>query len=210
MIKKLVVGLSLILLAACSSNQSAVQKQAAVKDQIALAPLTEEEKQLYADKGRGIVQQMMGTLGGNLMKALSQNGVGYAAKFCNLKAYPLVDSLKKVNNADIRRATLKARNSRNLATAQEEEVIMQYAEQLKTSGAQLKPVVKRVSADSVAFFAPIQTNDLCLRCHGNIGDDVDAKDYELIKSLYPNDKAVGYKAGELRGVWSMKFPVSSK
>lgn len=210
MIKKLVVGFSFVLFAACSSNQNMLQKEEQVKDQKVQATLTEEDKQRYADKGKDIVQQTMKTLGGSLMKAISQNGVGYATKFCNLKAYPLVDSLRKANNADIRRATLKARNASNLATPQEEQVIIQYAEQLKAQGAQLKPVVMRAGTDSVVFFAPIQNNDLCLKCHGIVGDDVVEKDYELIKSIYPNDKAIGYKAGELRGVWSIKFPILSK
>ncbi|NTV45198.1 MAG: DUF3365 domain-containing protein [Chlorobiales bacterium] len=210
MMKKLAIGLSLVFFAACSSNQNVAQKQEPVKQQKAVASLTEEEKQLYVNKGKDIVQQTMKTLGGSLTKAISQSGVGYATKFCNLKAYPLVDSLKKSNHAEIRRATLKARNSNNLATPQEEQLIMQYAEQLKAPGAQLKPVVMSAGVDSVAFFAPIQTNDLCLKCHGSVGTDVSEKDNELIKSLYPNDKAVGYKAGELRGIWSITFPMSSK
>jgi len=27
----------------------------------------------------------------------------------------------------------------------------------------------------------------------------------LIKTLYPNDLATGYKVGDLRGIWSIQF-----
>lgn len=211
MMKKLVIGVSLLFFAACSSNQKDVQNQEPVKEQKEASPLTAEEKQLYVNKGKEIAQQTMKTLGANLMKTMSEKGVADAARFCNLQADPLVDSLRKAHQAEIRRATLMPRNTKNQATPQEEQIIMQYVEQLKTPEAQLKPVVMRAGADSVAFFAPIQiTGDLCLKCHGTVGAEVSEKDYELIKSLYPDDKAMGYKAGDLRGIWSIKFPVSSK
>ena len=34
-----------------------------------------------------------------------------------------------------------------------------------------------------------------------IGDPV----YEVIEGLYPNDDAIGYKAGDLRGIWRIDF-----
>ena len=58
---------------------------------------------------------------------------------------------------------------------------------------------------TVAFYAPIKVQDLCLNCHGQPGTDIKAADYDLIKKLYPEDEAVGYKSGDLRGMWSIRF-----
>ena len=46
---------------------------------------------------------------------------------------------------------------------------------------------------------------MCLTCHGSkeqIGGDLYS---DVIEALYPKDKAINFKLGELRGMWSIKF-----
>jgi hypothetical protein len=53
--------------------------------------------------------------------------------------------------------------------------------------------------DGTHLLRPLLTGDVCLKCHG----DPQTFSPELrgkIEQLYPNDKAVGFKAGDLRGV----------
>ena len=46
----------------------------------------------------------------------------------------------------------------------------------------------------------IPTGEVCLKCHGsNVAPDVKA----AIGELYPEDQATGFKAGELRGAFSV-------
>ena len=45
----------------------------------------------------------------------------------------------------------------------------------------------------------------CLVCHGTINETVTIKMDSIIKSLYPNDKAIEYSEGDLRGIWSITF-----
>ena len=51
----------------------------------------------------------------------------------------------------------------------------------------------------------IFVNDLCLKCHGKIGEELTQENADLIKKYYPNDLAVGYGKGGFRGVWSIGF-----
>jgi len=44
-----------------------------------------------------------------------------------------------------------------------------------------------------------------LQCHGQIGKDIHDDVYKVIKEKYPQDKATGFKVGELRGIWDIKF-----
>jgi len=46
----------------------------------------------------------------------------------------------------------------------------------------------------------------CLGCHGTEGGDINAKTLKIIKQKYPEDKATGYKEGDLRGWWKITFP----
>ena len=49
----------------------------------------------------------------------------------------------------------------------------------------------------------------CLKCHGSIeeGGEVTADVLDAIEGLYPYDMALGYKAGDIRGAWTIKIPV---
>jgi hypothetical protein len=49
-----------------------------------------------------------------------------------------------------------------------------------------------------------------LNCHGVIGKNIDSTVYKTIKDFYPNDAATGYKLGDLRGMWSIKFNTEKK
>jgi hypothetical protein len=54
------------------------------------------------------------------------------------------------------------------------------------------------------YVEPIYMQLLCLTCHGeSLATDVAAE----IKRRYPRDEAVGFEAGELRGVFWLEFPV---
>ena len=62
-----------------------------------------------------------------------------------------------------------------------------------------------VRFDSLALFAPIHVMPLCQKCHGKTGDTLLENDYKFIQKLYHEDKAIGYKSGDLRGMWSIEF-----
>ncbi len=186
-------------LSACSpSNQEA---DAGDADE---APLTGAERQQIIDAGKTIAQATFAELSSNLAVALSEGGVENAVQYCNLVAYPLVDSLSEVHDAIIRRTSLQVRNPRNQPSQAERVVLQAYHEQA-TQGDELTPRVERLDNQRIAFYAPIKIQPLCLQCHGKVGEDVQEPDYALIRELYPQDQATGYELGELRGMWSITF-----
>jgi len=44
-----------------------------------------------------------------------------------------------------------------------------------------------------------------IHIHGTPGNEIGNENYEHIKKLYPDDKAINYTVGELRGIWSISF-----
>lgn len=156
------------------------------------------------DKGKAIAAATFATLSSQLSVALEKEGVAGAVRYCNLAAMPLVDSLSKANNATIRRTSDRPRNSLDTPTGWEAEQLTAF--QLAASkGEQLMPRLKLLDEKKVAFAAPIMLQPLCAKCHGAVGTDIAESDYAVIKELYPQDEAVGYKPGELRGMWSITF-----
>jgi hypothetical protein len=59
--------------------------------------------------------------------------------------------------------------------------------------------------NDVRYFAPIFMKGQCLKCHGSLGADINDTTYAIIKEHYPNDQAIGFEEGELRGIWSINF-----
>nr|WP_321540500.1 DUF6132 family protein [Flavobacterium piscinae] len=61
--------------------------------------------------------------------------------------------------------------------------------------------------DKVQFYYPIETNTMCLQCHGK---QIKPEVQRQILKLYPNDLAFGYGENEVRGIWSITFEKKKK
>lgn len=182
-----ILSLATIFLFSCTQNNA--KKQEKPKDH------SETIK-----KGKTIAKATFNALSSELKKAMSSGGVPAAAKYCNVAAMPITDSLSMKHHVAIKRTTNKLRNQNNKPTTLESQIFSQYEEK-KAAGQKLGPIVKMIDGMDV-FYAPILMKGLCLTCHG---DAKTIPDYDVIKKLYPNDQATGYKEGDLRGMWSISF-----
>ena len=188
--------ISIVLIFASCENTSGPSK---------ITENKQDSEQIYITKGQQIAGSTFGTLGGNLQKAMKEGGVANAVKYCNLSASPLVDSLEHFQQAKIKRTSLKTRNLNNAPSKRELKQLEAYAKQVE-QGMTLQPVIEELENNQIAFYAPIHVAPLCQKCHGEVGNKLLESDYALIQNLYPNDKAVGYVAGDLRGIWSITMP----
>ena len=134
------------------------------------------------------------------MGAIQKKGTLEALSFCNIQAIPLTDSMSTKFNASIKRVSDKNRNPNNKANTEELQYIAQFKKELATKK-EIKPVVIE-KGNKVQFYYPIETNTMCLQCHGKqIKPEVSQK----IMKLYPKDLAIGYSESEVRGIWSITF-----
>lgn len=129
-----------------------------------------------------------------------------ALKFCNMQAYPLTDSLSEQFHAAIRRTSLQYRNPKNKPDEQETALLTTFAA-WKSQGRDLSKTDTVVALDDgqVLFAKPILLQPQCQTCHGVVGEAVSQELYAEIKKLYPEDKATGFKPGDLRGMWAVRF-----
>jgi len=169
----------------------------------------EEKKQKalmeeYTEVGDKIAKISFESLSGNLKAAMKKGGVDSAVRFCNRVALPLTDSLSKTFEVKIKRTALKLRNPQNEPDTLEAYMLDLYLQIQKMQ----KPMVGKAllaNNNDVRYFAPIFLKKQCLKCHGTVGQEVTNDTYELIKKHYPNDQAIGFMEGELRGIWSINF-----
>ena len=179
-----------LMLAQCTGNKQ--------------SPLSPEAEKTYLENGKTIAAATFAELSGKLTNALEKNGVSGAVEYCSLTAIPLLDSLSKVHNATIRRTSTKLRNPVDKPTEWESGILAEF-EKKAMSGEEMQPIVRKLDEHTVTFAAPIKMLPLCSKCHGAVGSDIAEGDYATIKKLYPSDTAIGYKTGELRGIWSITF-----
>lgn len=155
----------------------------------------------YINDGKIIAETTFKVLSSNLQQAMAEGGVENALTYCNVNAMSLTDSLSKHYNVTIKRVSDKTRNPLNSPTANEQKIIDDYLANAENR----KPVLEKGDNYMRTFYAPIIAKGLCLSCHGTIGETLVSENNEKIKILYPEDKAVGYSEGDLRGVWSIMF-----
>lgn len=167
-------------------------------------PAQDTSLEVYRRQGKEIVKASFSALSSQLKSAMKQGGVPYALTFCNVTAMPITDSLSAHYDVDIKRVSTQNRNPDNAADALEESVISSLQKMMVASYDGVNMVVLDQEENPV-YMQPIVMADQCLQCHGKPGTDITAANYEIIKNLYPNDKATGYRSGDLRGIWRVRF-----
>lgn len=157
----------------------------------------------YLELGRSIANQTKAELGKNLMAAVKKDGPAKAVDFCSTRAIPLTDSMSVLLNAKVKRVSDKARNPKNQAN----DVELAFIEELKAAiakGEKVSPKVTEVNGKMLGYY-PIETNDMCLKCHGTPNKTINPATLKAIKNKYPNDKATGYNSNEIRGIFVVEM-----
>jgi len=158
-----------------------------------------------SEKGEILAATAQKSLSETLSAKIQESGLVPAIEHCNVVAQPLVDSLSMAYGATIRRVSSKLRNPVDKPDQIEQEILEAYEYAMENS-VSLESNVQEVGDQEILFTKPILiSNPLCLNCHGTIGKEILDENYDAIKSLYPQDSAVGYNLGDLRGMWSIRF-----
>lgn len=186
--------LSLLTILACSQEDSSNQKK---------AEQTQFNKSKYSEIGTEITSISQSVLSVVLMNAISERGLEYALGFCNVNALAITDSLSSYYDVEISRISDKNRNSLNAASEDERLMISKFSEDF-FNGEFPQPNVIKIENRAI-FYQPILVNENCMKCHGKLSEQIDKDLYAKILELYPDDKAVGYEPGQVRGLWKLVF-----
>lgn len=162
------------------------------------------EKMTPVETGKKYAMATKAVLGKNLLAAIQEKGSAGAVDFCNTRAIPLTDSMATHFGVSIRRVTDKPRNENNQANTEELVYIAQAKEQL-SQGKTIIPQVKENADGTFVGYYPIETNEMCLQCHGQKDTHINTETWNTIHEKYPQDLATGYGAKELRGIWVINF-----
>lgn len=175
--------------------------------------LNEQDEKKVIQIGENVSKKLLQTLKGELVKTLKENPEK-AIDVCSQKAIPLTKKVEEEFNHGIRikRTSFKYRNPSNAPNIHEKEALKYFEEQLKETGKLPKYYLQKVENENgkvyFYYYKPLKIKDVCIYCHGE-KKYMDAKLYRKIKTIYPNDKATGYKVGDFRGVIRVAIPLEA-
>lgn len=155
----------------------------------------------------GIVKQFGGTLKPLLKEAIETGGLKHAIDICSTQAPQIAAQLSKASGWSVKRVSLKPRNTLQAsADAFETDVLRQF--DLRQQAGEQPNTISYTQTTDVGFrFMKAQgVEGLCLNCHGQaIQKDVES----ALQQYYPNDVAMGYSIGQIRGAFSLTKSVNN-
>lgn len=141
-------------------------------------------------------------LAGRLLEELAAGGPARAITVCRDEAPALTAQTAREKGVRVGRASHRLRNPRNAAPAWAQPYVAAGAQR---KAAALEPRVVDLG-DRVGVLRPIGTAGVCLQCHGaasRLSPDVQA----YLAKAYPDDRAVGFEEGDLRGFAWAEAPI---
>ena len=156
---------------------------------------------------RTTAMDFMKELKGVLISQIQTNGVLQAVSVCSDSAQVLTNSFGVQKGVYIRRVSFKNRNVNNSPDDFEKKVLSKFEllHQNKELNSETEHVeiVQEGEFRYLRYLKPILVQNECLNCHGS-ENDIMPEVKQLIAQEYPNDKAVDYLIGDLRGAVSLK------
>jgi hypothetical protein len=160
-------------------------------------------------KSRTIVAQFMQTYKTILLKAMSSSGASGAISVCADTAQQIAYTMGRNHSVTVKRVSARWRNPANAPDRFEDSVLTLFGKK-KSEGTLYEQteyftIVQTDSGSVGRYLKPIIVQQVCLSCHGreqSLSEDI----RRTLKNRYPDDRAFGYSAGDLRGAVSVVLP----
>jgi hypothetical protein len=192
------LSLSLVATLGCSrsAEQPVEEVQAAVPwPQLEPYDMTETQKAQH-ELALGAVNALMVELMGELTAALDSGGPAGGIAVCRNQAPFIARRVSEQYGVDIGRTSFALRNPSNQPPPWAEPLVVERIDE---------PVFVAGPTGQFGALLPIRLKAECQMCHGQadeIADEVQA----AIAEHYPQDDAIGFQSGDLRGWFWIEVP----
>jgi hypothetical protein len=155
-------------------------------------------------QSRNLSLTMLKELGAKLQSAMAEGSAINAIGVCNLQAPEIANRISTENQVNLSRVGTRARNPvMGVPNAWQAKALAQFEASLargdKPADMEYSVTVAKPDGSKEFHFAkPILMQPMCLGCHGN-SEQISAEVKAKLSEIYPNDKAINYQAGQLRG-----------
>ncbi len=143
---------------------------------------------------RAAKKELAGRLVGRLTEVLSQQGPAAAIEVCHLDAPRITGAVAEEQGLRLGRTSHRLRNPMNAPPPWAEPWVAERHDQ---------PLVLRGPDGRLGILDPIPLQPLCVTCHGP-QESIPTEVAERLAALYPEDRATGFRPGDLRGWFWME------
>jgi hypothetical protein len=165
-----------------------------------LPALASDHGETWRQEAAAVAGQFVGQLKPALQAAMKEGGPVHAIEVCSQTAPRIAEELSVSSGWSLRRVSLKSRNVSAARPDAWERAMLQFFDAAATAGETPQAVGYETDGE-YRFLKPQLVGGLCLACHGEVlADDVKA----ALKRYYPEDTAVGYRPGQVRGAISLR------
>jgi len=145
-----------------------------------------------------------------LTEEIGKNGPEGAILVCRDKAPQLAKAASDETGWSVRRVSLRNRNPRAVPDGWERAALDDFDRRAASGESattlEKAEIVTEGGKQSYRYMRALPTQPLCLNCHGS-PEQLTPAVLEKLKALYPDDKAVGYRPGDIRGAITIRKPV---
>ncbi len=174
---------------------------AAVQGEVA-ASAAPDRIQVEQQQAMEAVQLLAGRLRAELKRAMKEGGPVHAIEVCRTRARTIAGEIGRERGLHISRVSLKNRNPDNAPTPWEKEVLQDFERQKRAgrpvSALTYTTVVDTPHGRQFRFMKAIPTRGVCTMCHG---EAIAPPVQEALDRLYPQDRARGFRPGDIRGAF---------
>ena len=176
---------------------------------LSLPVVTLADMAQYKGEAKQITGAFFEELKGELGKGMKAGGPVAAIGVCRDQAPAIAEKHSQSSGWDVGRTSLKLRNPANAPDAWEAAVLKQFEERRANGEGPdtlaHAEIVEENGSKHFRFMKAIVMPPMdkmpCLKCHG---DSIDANTAATLDEFYPQDQARGYKAGQVRGAFTLK------
>ncbi len=177
-------------------------------------PPAEASVEAALERARAAAGALGGGLKTALTSALETGDPAAAVSACSNQAPQIAADVETGSGVKVGRTALRLRNQANEPDAWEREALREFAARLGAGETpdgmeafRLIPEGKGAAATwGVRWMSPILLQPMCETCHGA---SVDPALLTEIRARYPNDRATGFSAGDLRGAFTATVAIES-
>jgi hypothetical protein len=178
----------------------------------AASPGDAADMQARVDAASATAAAFLKQLGSTMKAELQAGGPAAAMKVCRDVAPRAANELSLEKGWKVTRVGTRVRNPLlGLPDAWEQGVLLQFekraAQGEKFDDMTWFEVVDEPSGKSLRFMKAIGVAPQCIVCHGSAEQIAEPVRAEL-DAMYPHDRAVNYRPGDLRGAVSIKQPLA--
>lgn len=158
----------------------------------------------WREEGRAIAARFMAELRTELLAALGAGGPVNGVEVCRGRAREIADRHSRESGFRVGRTSSRVRNPTNAPDAWEEEALRGLEARAAVGdppgGLEHSEVVDQGGKRVLRQLLAIPMGEPCLVCHG---DNLEPEVQRAVHALYPEDRAVGFRVGEIRGAFTL-------